>query len=188
VSSPTIPPSLPRPAIRLAALVLLAALGGCYRKVTEPASFCRPYTGTAPLTIRGVSPGQSAEAVVALLGSPERRGPAGYGRESLQWQRFSDMVVTVDTKTHRVTEVLGNRLDAGGESVISSGMNEADVRAVLGKPAKSHGHYRPSGSGVISLGQKRIGASLSYRRDGNDAEITLNDDSVAYIRLRPPAP
>ena len=188
VSSPTIPPSLSRPAIRLAALLLMAALGGCYRKVTEPASFCSPYTGTAPLTIRGVSPGQSAEAVVALLGSPERRDSAGYGRESLQWQRFSDMVVTVDTKTHRVTEVLGNRLDAGGESVISSGMNEADVRAVLGKPSKSLGHYRPSGSGVISLGHERTGASLSYRRDGSDAEITHNDDSVAYIRLRPPAP
>ena len=188
MSPPPILPSLWRPASRLAALLLLASLGGCTRKVTEPASFYGPYTGTAPLTIRGVSPGQTADAVVGLLGSPERRSTAGYGRESLQWQRFSDMVVTVDTKTGRVTEVLGSQLDASGEPVISAGMNEADVRAVLGKPSKSQGHYRPSGSGVISLGQKRVGGSLSYRRDGNDAEITLNEDSVAYIRLRPFAP
>ena len=87
-----------------------------------------------------------------------------------------------------MTEVLGNRLDAEGVEVVSWGMSEADVRAVLGKPASSKGHYRPSGSGVISIGMKRAGGTLSYRRDGVDFEITLNDDSLAYIRMRPAAP
>ncbi len=99
-----------------------------------------------------------------------------------------DLVATVDTRTRRVTEVLGNQLDADGEAVVSSGMSEADVRAVLGEPASSKGRYRPSGSGVISLGRKRAGGTLTYRRDGNALEITMNEDSLAYIRVKPQAP
>lgn len=175
-------------ALLVSAAVSLATLSGCYREVSDPESTYLLYTGTAPLKIRGVSPGQSEDDVVALLGPPERRNAAGYQVESLQWQRFGDLVVTVDTGSRRVTEVLGNRLEADGKAVVSSGMSEADVRAVLGKPGSSKGHYRPSGSGVISLGMKRTGGTLSYRRDGNDVEITLNEDSLAYIRVRPPAP
>ncbi len=167
--------------------VCLALLSGCDRRVSEPESFCLPYTGTAPLALRGLSPGQSEEAVVALLGPPDRRNAAG-NLESLQWQRLPGLVATVDTRTKQVTEVLGNQLDADGEAVVSWGMSEADVRAVLGKPASSKGRYQPSGSGVISLGLKRAGGTLFYRRDGHDLEITLNDDSLAYIRMRPAAP
>ncbi|MHB8798148.1 MAG: hypothetical protein ACYDBY_06750 [Thermoanaerobaculia bacterium] len=170
------------------AAVSLVALSACYREASEPESFYLPYTGTAPLTIRGLSPGQSEDDVVARLGPPDRRNAVSERVESLQWQRFRDLVATVDTRSRQVTEVLGNQLDADGEAVVSSGMSEADVRAVLGKPASSKGHYRPSGSGVISLGRKRTGTTLAYQRDGNGFEITLNDDSLAYIRMRPPAP
>lgn len=166
----------------------LAALSSCHREASGPESFCLPYTGTAPLTIRGLSPGQSEDDVVALLGPPERRNAVSERFESLQWQRFHDLVATVDTRSRRVTEVLGNQLEADGEAVVSSGMNEADVRAILGKPASSKGRYQPSGSGVISIGMKRVGETLAYRRDGNALEITLNDDSLAYIRMKPPAP
>lgn len=177
-----------RCALLAVAAVLLVVHGGCYRKAADPSSFYSPYTGNDPLTIRGVSPGQSEEAVVALLGPPDRRNDAGYQTESIQWQRFPDMVVTFDLRTRRVTDVLGNQLDAGGESVVSSGMSEADVRAVLGKPAASKGRYQPAGSGVISIGMKRAGGTLTYRRDGSDVEITENDGAVAYIRLRSAAP
>ena len=167
--------------------VALGALASCERKASDPESFCLPYTETAPLAIHGLSPEQSEDDVVALLGPPDRRNAAGLA-ESLQWQRFPDLVATVDTRSRRVTELLGNRLDADGEAVVSSGMSAADVRAVLGKPATSKGRYQPSGSGVISIGMRRAGETLSYRRDGNDVEITLNDDSLAYIRMRPAAP
>lgn len=169
------------------AAVGLTLLSGCHRQVSEPESFCLPYTGTAPLAIRGLSPGQSEDEVVALLGPPDSRNAAGVV-ESLQWRRLPDLVATVDTRTRRVTEVLGNQLDGNGEAVVSSGMSAADVRAVLGKPATSKGRYQPSGSGVISIGMKRAGETLSYRRDGNDVEITLNDDSLAYIRMKPRVP
>ncbi len=168
-------------------LVALGALSSCEREASGPESFCLPYTGTGPLAIRGLRPGRSEDDVLALLGPPDRRNAAG-AVESLQWQRLPDLVATVDTRTRRVTEVLGNQLDADGEAVVSSGMSAADVRAVLGKPASSKGRYQPSGSGVISIGMKRAGETLSYRRDGNDVEITLNDDSLAYIRMRPAAP
>jgi hypothetical protein len=177
-----------RRAVSLSSLaVCLALLSACDRPVSEPESFLHPYTGTAPLAIRGLSPGQSEEEVVARLGPPDRRDAAGVV-ESLQWQRLPDLVATVDTRTRRVTEVLGNQLDADGEAVVSWGMSEADVRAVLGKPATSQGRFQPSGSGVISIGMKRAGETLSYRRDGNDVEVTLNDDNLAYIRMRPAAP
>lgn len=186
--TPFKPPVASRCALLAVAALLLVVQAGCWREATEPASFYSPYTGKDPLTIRGVSPGQSEEAVVALLGPPDRRNDAGTQTGSIQWQRFPDMVVTFDLRTRRVTDVLGNQLDAGGETVVSSGMSEADVRAVLGKPAASKGRYQPSGSGVISIGMKRAGATLSYRRDGYDAEITENDGAVAYIRLRIAAP
>lgn len=163
--------------------LLLVGLGGCY-KVASDADFSEytPYTGQAPLTVRGVRPGQTENDVVALLGPPDRRGDSGYRIVSLQWQRFSDMVVTLDG-TGRVSEVLGDRLTAGDEVVVSHGMSEADVRRVLGKPAKSRSHYRPSGSGVISLGRKRTGGTLSYRRDEQAIEITLLENGVGYVRL-----
>ncbi len=169
-------------------VVALVVLSACGREESGPESSCRPYTGTAPLAIRGLAPGQTEDEVVALLGTPDRRNAAGHLFESLQWSRFSDLVASVDTRSRRVAEVLGNQLDAEGVTVLSWGMSEADVRAVLGKPASSKGHYRPTGSGVISIGMKRAGGTLLYRRDGNDVEITLNDDSLAYIRMRPAAP
>ena len=171
-------------ALLVSAAVSLTVLSGCSREVSDPESVYLPYAGSAPLTIRGVSPGQSEDGVVALLGPPDRRNAAGYQVESLQWQRFGDLVVTVDSRSRKVTEVLGGQLDTDGKAVVSSRMSEADVRAVLGKPGSSKGHYRPSGSGVISLGMTRTGRTLSYRRDGNDLEITTNGDGLAYIRIR----
>ncbi len=170
------------------AAVSLLVLSACYQEASGPESFQVPYTGTAPLTIRGLSPGQSEDDVIALLGPPERRNAVSERFESLQWQRFHDLVATVDTRSRRVTEVLGNQLEADGEAVVSWGMSEADVRAILGKPASSKGRYQPSGSGVISIGLKRAGGTLFYHRDENDLEITLNDDSLAYIRMKPAAP
>jgi outer membrane protein assembly factor BamE (lipoprotein component of BamABCDE complex) len=182
-------PSSARRAARVVCVVVaLIVLSACYREASEPESFYLPYTGTAPLAIRGLSPGQSEDDVIALLGPPDRRNVVSERFESLQWSRLPDLVATVDTRTRWVTEVLGNQLDAAGEAVVSSGMSAADVRAVLGKPATSKGRFQPSGSGVISIGMKRAGETLSYRRDGNDVEVTLNDDSLAYIRMRPAAP
>lgn len=146
-----------------------------------------PYTGKAPLTIRGVLPGQSEEDVVSLLGPPDRRHDSGYGVVSLQWQRFADMVVTLGAGG-KVTEVLGSQLTAGGETVLHHGMSEADVRRVLGEPADSKGHYQPSGSGVISIGMKRTGRTLRYRRDGATIEVTVREESLAYIHLRVASP
>ncbi len=123
--------------------------------------------------------------VVALLGTPDRRGGSEFQPVSLQWQRFPDMVVSVDRRTRRVSDALGSQIDAAGEAVVSHGMSGADVRAILGKPSRSQGRFRPSGSGVISVGVKKAGETLWYRRDGNDVEITLNDDALAYVHLRP---
>ena len=167
------------------AAVHLAACSGCYKVATDESAYVSdyaPYSGSAPLTIRGVHPGQGENDVISLLGPPDRRDAAGYERFSLQWQRFSDMVVTLDA-AGRVTEVLGDELTAGADAVVQHGMSEADVRQVLGKPAKNQGHYRPSGSGVISLGRKRTGGTLSYRRDERTIEITLLENGVG---LHPP--
>lgn len=174
-----------RNVLALATAGLLLAGAGCSRVGTDPESFYSPYTGNAPLTVRGVAPGQSEQEVVALLGPPDRRNGAGQVVESLQWQRFPDMVVTLDTRPGRVTEVLGNELTADGEGVLTSGMSEADVRAVLGRPSKNVGRYRPKGSGVISTGRRKEGTTLTYLRDGHVLEVTLNEGALAYLRLKP---
>ena len=180
-------PSRLRRAFRVAAPLLTLLFGGCGREATSYSEYA-PYKGAAPLTIRGVWPGQEAAAVISLLGAPDRRDSAGVGRETLQWQRFSDMAVTVDTSAGRVTEVLGNLLTAGSDPVIEPEMSEADVRQVLGKPVKDQSHSRPSGSGVISLGRTQTGRTLWYRRDGRTIEISVQKDRVAYLCLRLPPP
>ena len=170
------------------AVLLLVGCSGCYKVATDESAYVSdyaPYSGSAPLTVRGVYPGQTENDVAALLGPPDRRLDSGYRIVSLQWQRFSDMVVTLDG-AGRVTEVLGNELTGGTDAVVQQGMSEADVRQVLGKPAKDQSHYRPSGSGVISLGRTRTGGTLSYRRDARTIEITLLENGVAYVRLTPP--
>ena len=162
--------------------LVLTGLGGCYKVATDSTGYA-PYKGGAPLTIRGVWPGQSGAELVSHLGKPERRDPAGHGAETLQWERASGMAVTLDTSTGRVTEVLGDLLTGGGDPVIEAGMPEAAVRQVLGKPARDQDYYRPSGSGIISLGRTLAGRSLWYRRDGRLIEISVQKDRVAYVRL-----
>ncbi len=166
----------------VAALVLVG-LGGCYKVATDPTSEYLPYTGQDAVTIRGVRPGQSEGDVLVLLGPPDRRLAFEYQPTSLQWQRFSDMQVTLDV-TGRVDEVLGNQLNAVADAIISEGMSEADVIQVLGKPARDQSQYQPSGSGVISLGRKLVGRTLWYRRDECTIEISLRDDRVANVRLK----
>jgi hypothetical protein len=166
------------------ATLLLLGSGGCYKAVTEVSEYS-PYTGQDHLTIRGAAPGQTETDVVALFGPPDRRLDSGYRVVSLQWQRFGDMVVTLGP-AGRVTEVLGNELTAGEGSVLQPGMSEADVRQVLGKPAKDQSQFQPSGSGVISLGHKRVGRTLWYHRDGRTIEVTLREDRLAYLRLTNP--
>jgi hypothetical protein len=183
----------PLPSFRLlrkcgtVAAFLLAGLGGCSRKATEFSEYA-PFTGRVPLTIRGVWPGQNGTEVISLLGPPDRRDASGYGAESLQWQRLSNMVVTLDTSAGRVAEVLGDVLTSGDNFVIEKGMSEADVQVVLGKPAKDRVHYQPSGSGVISLGKKRTGRTFWYRRDERTIEIAVLEERVAYVRLSLPPP
>ena len=166
--------------------LLLVGLGGCHKVASDTElSGYAPYTGQAPLTIRGVYPGQTENDVISLLGPPDRRDAAGTQRFSLQWQRFSDMVVTLDG-AGQVTEVLGNELTAGPNSVVQQGMSEADVRHVLGKPVKDQSQDQPSGSGIISFGGKRVGRTLWYRRDAHTIEVTLREDRLAYLRVASP--
>lgn len=129
--------------LRTAAALLVLAHGGCARKAADPASFYGPWTGTGPLAIRGVRPGQDESEVAALLGTPDRRDGTEYQPVSLQWRRFPDMVVSVDRRTRRVSDVLGSQLDAACETVVSHGMSGADVRAILGKPSRSQGNGSP---------------------------------------------
>ena len=171
----------------MVAAFLLAGLAGCSRKATEFSEYA-PFTGRAPLTIRGVWPGQNGAEVISLLGPPDRRDASGYGAESLQWQRLSNMVVILDTSAGRVAEVVGDQLTAGDSAVIEKGMSEADVQVVLGKPAKDRVHYQPSGSGVISLGKKRTGRTFWYRREERTIEIAVLEERVAYVRLTLPPP
>ena len=173
----------------MAAALLLVVLGGCnkVKKATEFSEYA-PYTSRAPLTIRGVWPGQNTTEVISLLGPPDERTAPEYGPECLQWKRFKLMAVILDKAGGRVTEVLGDVLTSGDDSVIDKGMSEADVQVVLGKPVRDQIHSRPSGSGVISVGTERWGRTFWYRRDEQTIEISVQELRVAYIRLSLPTP
>ena len=97
-----------------------------------------------------------------VLGQPDRSNTS-YGRTT---SIYKDIGVTFDT-AGRAVDILGDRLnaaaDAGvGDVIVQRGIPEAELVGRLGS-GSSKGAYRPSGSGVISCGMKRIGGEHRYR-------------------------
>lgn len=154
----------------------LAVMAGCYREATDSTGVSR-YTGTAPWTIDGIRPGQSLDDARRLLGEP-RDIRESMGQRVVRWSS-SETIVTTNT-AGEILEIWGRSLSAGGQSLVQTGLSEAQVAQVLGR-GKSTRLSTPSGF-VISFGSKTTGHIFTYRNDGVTFEITVKEDSVQHVR------
>lgn len=168
-------------------VILLLSLAGCFRQATdETAAGPRPrFTGTAPWTINGVRPGQTLAEVRRVLG--EARESRGRPEQpTLFWSR-PEVAVTFD-EAGVATEVMGNAVQSGGQTIVTGGDSEAQVALILGPATEIQKAYRPKGSGVISLGREPTGTTLIYDNAGVRFELPVAGEADGHFLARlPPA-
>lgn len=168
---------------RIAGLTLLALLGlaGCYREATDATSAATQARAlsSAPWTIDGVRPGQDFSEVKRLLGEPrEVQGAAG--PRTAFWERHAT-VVTYGADG-RVTEIMGNTVQAAGQVLVRSGATEDEVVRILG-PGTTQKSHRPKG-GVISFGREHNGTALIYDNDGVRFELPVFGEAAGHFLAR----
>lgn len=184
--------SLPEESNTLGAVNMLRALGlcwiaaaglaGCYREVSDatagPGQLRERVAG--PWTIDGVRPGQDFADVQRRLGDPQEiRGTGGV--RTARWER-RPTVVTVGSDG-RVTEVLGETVQARGRVLVRGGATEAEVTAVLG-PGTVRKTHQP-GSGVIGVGRVHTGTALFYDEGGVRFELPVFGEAAGRFLARP---
>ena len=168
-------------AAALAAFVAACAVG-CETRTGEEATHGRP--ATPPWTIGGARIGMTPAEVEVVLGQPDRSNTS-YGRTT---SIYKDIGVTFDT-AGRAVDILGDRLnaaaDAGvGDVIVQRGIPEAELVGRLGS-GSSKGAYRPSGSGVISCGMKRIGGEHRYEDATTAYTVGVHEDRLSFVRAQP---
>jgi len=137
------------------------------------------YAGAEPWAVASIRPGELLTRHESRLGLPERDRPSSSGR-TLQWTSPGDLSLTVNQEGE-ILDVWGRSLSAGKTTLISTGLSQAEVERILGR-GKVQTSTQPSGTGVISLGSREIGRTLSYENGGVRFEITLEEDQVKYVR------
>ncbi len=172
----------------LALAFLLLSVAADFLPVREASDLdhYRPYTGTAPWSVAHIRVGDPIERHAARLGPPSR-DQAGKGGASrvVQWTSPGDLTLTLDAQGV-IVEVFADSVTAGEETLVFAGMSRAEVERVLGRGSVRTA-TRPSGSGVISLGQEEVSKTLIYDNGGAVFEVTLVEDGVAHVRaFRPP--
>lgn len=164
----------------LALLFLLMSVAMEFVPVREASDLdqYQRYEGTEPWAVAKVRPGDALSAHLPRLGAPDQDRPSSSGR-GVEWTSPSDLKLTLN-KDGEIFDVWGRSLTAGQTTLISTGLSQAEVERILG-PGKVQRSTQP-GSGVISLGSREVGRTLSYENGGVRFEITLEEDMVKYVR------
>lgn len=147
----------------------------------DEASPYPPHYG--PWAVNGVRLGMTLDECVRVLGGPPKDVRSGYGVEVKTWPG-PGVTVTFDAPSGgRARDILGRDLtDRSGKTVVWKSASEADVRAIL-KTARVKRHYRPKGSGVISIGMANAGASYTCEDPEGKYAVELDENGfVKYVR------
>lgn len=182
-------PVTPSPLLRFTPWLALVAfvLTGCFREVTDESGIPpRPrYTGTALWTIDGARPGDTFDELKARLGEPHSIREYS-GLRTVTW-KYGQILVTFDATGH-ATEVTGQSIRAGTDTLITTGDREAEAVQVLGKGETKKG-FTP-GSFVISLWGKHTSTEHVYDNAGVNFEVMVKqpDATVLHLWARLPKP
>jgi len=133
-----------------------------------------------PWTINGARTSMTRAEVVALHGEPDKE--SGYpNRRTATWTAI-DLWVTFDGEG-RAMDITGSTLQTlDGRTVVSRGMPEEEVVARSGE-GNVRGSYQ-TGSGVISLGYKRVGAEHRFTDDTTRYGLGVSEGSLKFIRAQ----
>lgn len=168
----------------VAAVLFLAVFASCYREASDAtlSSDNVRYRGTAPWAVDDIRPGQTLEEIKRIRGEP-RDQIGTTARPTFRWPPPRDTSVTFDS-TGRAVDVFGSTVTAEGRTLVTRGMDAAAIQQVLGKGRVSR-HSRPTGSGVISIGQTTTGFSVSYENGGAGFEIATAGETPGWVRAMP---
>lgn len=167
----------------LIAVPWIATLASC-RQVSDEDDMAHVwpprYVGSDPIAVGGARPGETVAELSARLGAPQET--FGSGRSVvLRWRGGATTAVGGDT---RISEVTGDQVTAGKVSLLGRGDSRAKAEHVLGPATASQPHWG-SGSYLIDLIPRYIGATLTWRRDGSTLEVTFDGaDRMKWARMR----
>jgi len=175
-----------RARLRAAAVAGWLVLGaiGCQTRTGDEMAYGP--VSTPPWTVGGVRVGMTPADVERVLGQPTR-STTSYGRTTNTYQEIG---VTFDPDGKAV-DILGDRLNAAtgggtdaGAVILQRGASEAEVVGRLGS-GSAKGSYRPSGSGVISCGMKRVGGEHRYEDATTVYTVGVYEDRLSFVRAQP---
>jgi len=162
------------------AVALALSTSACYQRVVtgdpvEPRS-------EGPWSVEGIRIGMTWEEARDVLGpSLETIGSDG---RTHRWGPPKEVHVTFNVHG-RAVDIVGNSLlDLTGRTVVWSGAEDEQVVQALGEGRVTR-HYRPSGSGVISLGRELAGSSREYTDDVAQYTVSIGPAGVGSIRALP---
>jgi hypothetical protein len=165
----------------LALIFLLLSLGLDYAPMREAPDLDRfqRYSGTDPWAIAGIRPGDTLAQHRRRLGPPVKDTDMK-SVSVLGWSRPEELSLTVSPEGE-VVDVWGRSVTAGGNTLVYTGLSQAEVERILGR-GKVLRSTRPTGSGVISLGSTEVGRILTYENGGVRFEVTLEENQVKHVR------
>jgi len=133
-----------------------------------------------PWSINGARTSMTLDDVVALHGRPDKE--SGYPNQRTATWTAKDLWVTFDG-TGKAMDITGSELQTlDGRTVVRRGMSEEEVVARSGE-GSTRGSYQ-TGSGVISLGWKRVGAEHRFTDDTTRYGLGVSDGSLTWIRAQ----
>ncbi len=174
--------------LRIAALggvVLIGAMSGACRTASDDDAAAATAARRGPVmpppwTINGARSGMTPDDVVALHGRPDKE--SGYPNQRTATWTAKDLWVTFDA-AGKAMDITGSELQTlDGRMVVRRGMSEEEVVARSGE-GSTRGSYQ-TGSGVISLGWKRVGAEHRFTDDTTRYGLGISDGSLTWIRAQ----
>ncbi|MEO5821642.1 MAG: hypothetical protein ABIT71_14165 [Vicinamibacteraceae bacterium] len=180
---PAIRPGRRAAIVSLAFVALAGAATACHTASDADADAQRRSNTPAmrpPWTINGARTGMVLDQVVALHGAPDKT--SGYpSRRTSTWISI-DLWVTFDANG-RAVDITGTKLmTLDGKTIVSLGMSEDDV-VVRAGAGSTRGSFQ-TGSGVISIGWKRVGAEHRFTDDTTRYGLGVSEGQLKFIRAQ----
>lgn len=152
--------------------------GGDYESVYEASN--------GPWAVDGIRLGTTLDQCIRRLGRPARSNTNSYtGKAVKDWRTAtSEVSVTFekDDGGAAAIEIRGKTLtDHSAKIVVSAGMNENDVKAIL-KSASVRKSYSPGGSGVISCSSVHTATVFTCRDDDGYYSVSFYRGSFVSVR------
>lgn len=161
-------------------LIIAGLVRGCSEGALTPVN---PLRGS-DWTVGGVTLGDTVDDVIRRLG-PVDRTEGDSSDQTLSF-RNGETLLHADA-ARRVTYIWSKVLLQNSKPVLSEGLAEGEVTTVLG-PTQARMHYRPKGSGIISVGGVHDSTTFTYQWGSAIIEVYVYEGTVRCVEGKPAPP